>query len=51
MDFGLSEDQLLLEETVRGFLADRVPIARVRELRDAPCPNDRRSGRSSPSWA
>jgi alkylation response protein AidB-like acyl-CoA dehydrogenase len=41
MDFGLSDDQLLLEETVRSFLADRVPIARVRELRDAPCPNDR----------
>ena len=41
MDFGLSEDQLLLEKTVRGFLADQVPIARVRELREADCPNDR----------
>jgi alkylation response protein AidB-like acyl-CoA dehydrogenase len=41
MDFGLSEDQLLLEETLRSFLADRVPIERVRELRDASCPNDR----------
>ncbi|UCE86948.1 MAG: acyl-CoA/acyl-ACP dehydrogenase [Deltaproteobacteria bacterium] len=41
MDFALSEDQLLLEQTVRGFLADRVPIERVRELRDAACPNDR----------
>ncbi len=41
MDFGLSEDQLLLEETVRSFLADRVPITRVRELRDEDCPNDR----------
>ena len=41
MDFGLSEDQRLLEETVRGFLRDRVPIERVRELRAAPCPNDR----------
>ena len=41
MDFGLSEDQLLLEETVRGFLKDRVPIARVRELRDADLPSDR----------
>jgi len=41
MDFGLSDDQRLLEETVRGFLRDRVPIARVRELREAPCPNDR----------
>ncbi|MDH3212927.1 MAG: acyl-CoA/acyl-ACP dehydrogenase, partial [Myxococcales bacterium] len=42
MDFGLSEDQLLLEETVRGFLKDRVPITRVRALRDEDCPNDRK---------
>ncbi len=41
MDFGLSEDQQLLEKTVRSFLADRVPITRVRELRERPCPNDR----------
>jgi alkylation response protein AidB-like acyl-CoA dehydrogenase len=41
VDFGLSDDQRLLEETVRAFLRDRVPIARVRELRDADCPNDR----------
>ena len=41
MDFGLSDDQRLLEETVRSFLKDRVPITRVRELREAPCPNDR----------
>jgi len=41
MDFGLSEDQLLLEKTVRSFLADQVPIQRVRELREEPCPNDR----------
>jgi len=41
MDFGLSDDQKLLEETVRGFLGERVPIGRVRELRAAPCPNDR----------
>jgi alkylation response protein AidB-like acyl-CoA dehydrogenase len=41
MDFGLSEEQLLLEETVRGFLADRVPITRVREVRDEDCPNNR----------
>jgi alkylation response protein AidB-like acyl-CoA dehydrogenase len=41
MDFGLSEDQRMLEGTIRSFLADRVPITRVRELRDAPCPNDR----------
>ncbi len=41
MDFGLSEDQLLLEKTVRSFLSDQVPIERVRELRDRDCPNDR----------
>jgi alkylation response protein AidB-like acyl-CoA dehydrogenase len=41
MDFGLSEDQVLLEETVRGFLADQVSIARVRALRDEDCPVDR----------
>jgi len=41
MDFGLSEDQLLLDQTLRSFLADRVPIERVRELRDRECPNDR----------
>ena len=41
MDFGLSEDQLLLERTVRGFLAEQVPIERVRALRERDCPNDR----------
>ena len=41
MDFGLSDDQRLLEETLRGFLADQVPIERVRELRERDCPNDR----------
>src|SRR5262245_37834397 len=41
MDFGLSEDQRLLEQSVRGWLRDNVPIARVRELRAAACPNDR----------
>ena len=34
MDFGLSEDQQLLDETIRRYLAERVPIMRVRELRD-----------------
>ncbi len=38
MDFGLSEDQVLLEETVRGFLTETVPIERVRALRDDDCP-------------
>ena len=41
MDFGLSEDQVLLDQTIRGFLADQVPIERVRELREDDCPNDR----------
>lgn len=41
MDFGLSEDQQLLAETIRSFLADRVPIARVRALREEGCPLDR----------
>lgn len=48
MDFGLSEEQQLLEETIRSFLRDQVPITRVREIRDAceedrerGCPNDR----------
>lgn len=41
MDFGLSEEQQLLERTVRSFLTEEVPITRVRELRGAACPNDR----------
>ena len=41
MDFGLSEDQQLLHDTVRSFLAERVPIARVRELEERDSPNDR----------
>ena len=41
MDFGLSEDQQMLDETIRSFLADRVPIEQVRKLRDEDCPNDR----------
>ncbi len=41
MDFGLSEDQVLLDKTVRGFLADQIPIERVRALRELDCPNDR----------
>ena len=46
MDFGLSEDQRLLEETVRSFLAGEVPIERVRELRENELPNDRGVWRS-----
>jgi alkylation response protein AidB-like acyl-CoA dehydrogenase len=43
MDFGLSEDQQMLEETVRSFLRDQVPITRVRDIRDA-CEKDRENG-------
>jgi alkylation response protein AidB-like acyl-CoA dehydrogenase len=31
----------MLESTIDGFLKERVPISRVRELRDESCPNDR----------
>jgi alkylation response protein AidB-like acyl-CoA dehydrogenase len=41
MNFGLSRDQLLLEETVRSFLRDRVPITRIRDRRGQDCPTDR----------
>lgn len=40
MDFGLSEEQRLLEASVRGALSEQLPIERVRELREADCPND-----------
>ena len=32
MDFGLSEEQRLLEQTLRRFLAEALPTARVREI-------------------
>ncbi len=32
MDFGLSEEQRLLEETFRSWLAEHAPATRVREL-------------------
>ena len=31
----LSDDQLIIRETVKSFLDDRSPIARMRELRDS----------------
>ena len=34
MRFGLSDEQHLLDDSVRRFLVERMPIARVRELRD-----------------
>lgn len=41
MDFGLSEEQRLLEETTRSWLASRMPIEEVRARRAADRPNDR----------
>ena len=35
MDFGLSEEQRLLQETIRGFAAAECPIARLREIFEA----------------
>jgi alkylation response protein AidB-like acyl-CoA dehydrogenase len=32
MDFGLSDEQRLLQDTFRSFLRERVPVARVREI-------------------
>ena len=32
MDFGLSEEQELLQRSVRGYLAEQVSIAKVREI-------------------
>jgi alkylation response protein AidB-like acyl-CoA dehydrogenase len=34
VNFGLSEEQRLLDDSVRRFLAERLPLARVRELRE-----------------
>jgi len=41
MDFGLSEEQRLLEETVRRYLETEAPIARVREIAETPTGHDR----------
>jgi alkylation response protein AidB-like acyl-CoA dehydrogenase len=40
MDFGLSEEQLQLDESLRRFLAERVPTTRVRELIETPEAHD-----------
>ncbi|MBM4383377.1 MAG: acyl-CoA/acyl-ACP dehydrogenase [Deltaproteobacteria bacterium] len=40
MDFGLSDEQKLLEESLRRFLAERVPTTRVRELLETPDAHD-----------
>ncbi|MFI5320954.1 MAG: acyl-CoA dehydrogenase family protein [Myxococcota bacterium] len=40
MDFGLSDEQLQLDESLRRFLAERVPTTRVRELIETPDAHD-----------
>jgi len=40
MDFGLSEEQVLLQDTVRRFLAARCPTSRVREIMETPTAHD-----------
>ncbi len=40
MDFGLSDEQKLLQQTVRGHLAEFVPTARVREIMATPTAHD-----------
>ncbi len=40
MDFGLSDEQLLLDESLRRFLAERMPTTRVRELIETPEAHD-----------
>jgi alkylation response protein AidB-like acyl-CoA dehydrogenase len=40
MDFGLSDEQKLLDESLRRFLAERVPTTRVRELLETPDAHD-----------
>ena len=52
VDFGLSEEQELLQATVRQFARERVPAdARARALRGAERPRPARSGAGSPSSA
>ncbi len=40
MDFGLSEDQLLLKDTVKRFLAERCPTTRVRQIMESESGHD-----------
>jgi alkylation response protein AidB-like acyl-CoA dehydrogenase len=40
MDFGLSDEQKLLDDSLRRFLAERVPSTRVRELMETPDAHD-----------
>jgi alkylation response protein AidB-like acyl-CoA dehydrogenase len=40
MDFGLSEEQRLLEETIRRYLDSEAPVSRVREIMASPSGHD-----------
>src|SRR6187402_3524094 len=40
MDFGLSDDQSLFQQSLRGFLADKVPTERVRGVMDSKTGHD-----------
>lgn len=40
MDFGLSDEQLLLQETVRRYLTDRCPTSRVRAIMETESAHD-----------
>ena len=40
MDFGLTEEQQLLKDTVRRFLADRCPTERVRQVMESDTGHD-----------
>ena len=40
MDFGLSQDQLLLKETIRRFLDERCPTTLVRKVMESPSGHD-----------
>jgi alkylation response protein AidB-like acyl-CoA dehydrogenase len=41
MDFGLSEEQRLLEDTIRRYLETEAPVTRVREIVETPAGHDR----------
>ena len=46
MGLSLSEDQLILQQTAKSYLAENSPVARMRELRDSDDP----TGFSRPLW-
>lgn len=40
MHFGLSEEQILLQDTVRRYFSDRLDIDAIKAMLDKPCPED-----------